>query len=125
MVVLMGYSTTFIGVLSFTSPPSEDDLSYMELSILGQDCREHPEWGVPDSLTYVDLEVAYDRSGNALGLQWNGAEKTYHMDGLINVVVMLMRRRCPDFGVQGHLKAVGEDGATWRIKIADDGFAVA
>lgn len=120
----MGYDTKFTGFLSFTSQLSTDDLNYMSSCILDQDCREHPEWGMPDNLSYIDLEIVEDSNGNALGLQWNGAEKTYRMHDLINVVIMLMRRRFPDFGLQGSLKAVGEDGETWQIKIADDGFAV-
>jgi len=50
----MGYSTTFKGELKFTTDLTGRQLVKVK-SFLGQDCREHPEWG-DLGMKYLDLE---------------------------------------------------------------------
>jgi len=112
----MGYTTDFDGTLSFTSPMDENDMGYLD-TILGEDCREHPEWDAVD-LTYVDFVVCNN------GLQHNGSEKTYYAERLINLIITEMRKFKPDFGLSGALKATGEEaGDNWELYIDEDGWA--
>lgn len=99
----MGYSTDFSGVLEFVNPLTDDELSTLD-SILEEDSREHKEWGNP-GVFFIDLCLTED----AGGLEWNGAEKTNYMDNIINLVIREMRKRHPEFGLTGCLKAQGEN----------------
>lgn len=114
----MGYSTTFTGELRFTSEPTAKQLAALK-AMFGEDCRDHPEWGTTD-LYYIDLEFTDDFTG----LRWNGAEKTYDLDKLVNVVLHEMRKQWPDFGLTGALMAQGEDvDDRWALTIGDDELA--
>ena len=114
----MGYTTTFTGELKFTHEPSVKQIAKLD-SMFGEDCREHPEWNARD-LYYIDLEHNDDYSG----IRWNGAEKTYDMTDLVNVVIREMRKEFPEFGLTGTLLAQGEDAEDrWQLVIGDDGFA--
>lgn len=114
----MGYNTDFEGTLKFTTALTAEMIDKLQ-SILGEDCRDHPEWEAPE-LTFVHLEINDDRTG----LEWSGDEKTYEMDGLVNVVIREMRTVYPDFGLSGMLKAQGEDvGDLWEVFIDKDGWA--
>jgi hypothetical protein len=99
----MGYNTTFKGLLTFKKQPTQVQLDTLD-SILGEDCRDHPEWNRTD-LTYIDLIIDPDLRG----LEWSESEKTYDLCEKINLVVDLMRRKFPDFGLEGELLAQGED----------------
>lgn len=99
----MGYSTEFRGELKFTGEATVKQIVALR-AICGQDCREHPEWKT-SGLYHVDLEV----TENMDGLKWSGAEKTHEMDGLVNLVLRLMRAEWPDFGLAGEMLAQGED----------------
>jgi hypothetical protein len=87
--------------------------------MLGEDCREHPEWDTKgERLYYIDLTKDFS------GIEWNGAEKTYDLDKLTNVVIREMRKKYPDFGLSGALAAQGEDVEDrWALVIGKDGFA--
>lgn len=114
----MGYSTKFSGELKFTVEPTASQLAALK-SMCGEDCREHPEWNAT-GIYYIDLELTDDFSG----LRWNGAEKTYYLDKLVNVVICEMRKKWPDFGLSGALEAQGEDVEDrWALSIGEDGFA--
>jgi hypothetical protein len=114
----MGYTTKFTGTLYFTEPITIDQLNYLE-TIFNEDCRDHPEWEAP-GLYYIDL----DFNGEENGLIWNGAEKTYFMDKLVNVVIRLMRKHWPAFGLIGTMTAQGEDvNDRWKLIIDENGFA--
>jgi hypothetical protein len=114
----MGYSTRFDGELKFTADPSAKALAKLN-QMFGEDCRDHPEWNAHD-LYYVDLELTEDFSG----LKWNGAEKTYDLDKLVNVVIREMRKDFPDFGLSGSLLAQGEEAEDrWALVIGEDGWA--
>src|SRR5258708_4315685 len=99
----MGYSTEFRGELKFTRELTGSELARLK-GMLGQDCRQHPEW-YAKGLYRVDLELLEDFSG----LRWDGTEKTYDLDRLVNVVIREMRKAVPDFGLTGKLVAQGED----------------
>lgn len=114
----MGYSTTFNGELRFTKEATASQLAALK-GMLGEDCREHPEWEAPD-LYYVDLEF----NGDFTGLIWNGAEKTYGLDKVVNVIITEMRKRWPDFGLEGVMAAQGESVEDrWTLSIGEDGMA--
>jgi hypothetical protein len=114
----MGYHTEFKGKLEFTTEMTATQLAALK-KMLGEDCRDHPEYEAP-GLYYIDLELMEDFSG----LEWSGAEKTYDMEQLVNVVIKQMRKQWPEFGLSGILAAQGEDiEDRWELRIGDDGFA--
>ena len=116
----MGYSTEFNGELKFKNELTASELSEVK-KFLGNDCRDHPEWGEPD-LYYVDLEFLDDFSG----LKWDGAEKTYGMIELVNMITRNMRGRLQyaGFGFTGELFAQGEDyDDRWKLVIDNEGIA--
>jgi len=114
----MGYTTKFEGTLTFTTEATASQLAALN-AMMGEDCRDHKEWNAPD-LTYIDLELAPDFSG----LTWSGAEKTYDLEKLVNVVIRVMRERWPEFGLTGSMMAQGEDcDDRWMLVIGEDGWA--
>lgn len=114
----MGYSTEFSGELTFTNDLTSKQLAKVK-SFLGEDCREHPEWG-KTGMTYIDLELLDDFSG----LRWDGAEKTYELTEKINLIIDEMRKEYPDFGLEGSLLAQGEEiDDRWMLTI-ENGHAV-
>jgi hypothetical protein len=116
----MGYTTQFKGELKFTRELTGSELAKLK-SMLGQDCRNHPEWDAGNGLYYIDLALLDDFSG----LKWDGSEKTYNMDCLVNVVIKEMRKTVPDFSLTGKLVAQGEDiDDRWELLIGEDGLAI-
>lgn len=114
----MGYSTNFTGELKFTAEATAPQLAALK-AMMGEDCREHPEWNAP-GLYYIDLELTDDFTG----IKWNGAEKTYELEKLVNVVLRVMREKWPQFGLTGTLGAQGEDVEDrWALQMGEDGFA--
>jgi hypothetical protein len=114
----MGYTTKFDGVLNFKSEVTVTQLAFIK-AMCGEDCREHPEWGRKD-LSYIDLQITEDYSG----LEWSGAEKTYDMCDLVNVVTAQVRKKWPEFSLTGRLLAQGEDiDDRWMLVIGEDGLA--
>lgn len=114
----MGYSTNFTGELKFTTELTARALARLK-NMLGEDCRDHKDWNAP-GLYHIDLEFLDDFSG----LKWNGAEKTYALDQLVNVVIREMRKAFPEFGLSGQLAAQGEEVEDrWALVIGPDGFA--
>ncbi len=117
----MGYSTEFEGELKFTSELTVSQLLRLNC-FFNEDCRDHKDWLGSDGLYYVDLELIDDFSG----LKWNGAEKTYEMVKIVNMVILNMREIWPEFGLKGAMLAQGDDVEDkWRLVIGDDGMAVA
>jgi hypothetical protein len=114
----MGYTTQFNGELKFAHEPSVKQIAKLD-SMFGKDCRSHKEWDAA-GLYYIDLELNDDYTG----IRWNGAEKTYDMDKLVNVVIREMRKEFPEFALTGSLIAQGEDvDDRWQLVIGEDGFA--
>ena len=111
----MGYSTQFKGKLKFTTDIPLTTFKYLQ-SILGEDCRDHPEWNA-GKLTYIDLQVTDDFEG----IEWNGSEKTYDLVDKINLIIKLMKEKYPKFGLTGELLAQGEDiDDRWILKMEDN-----
>lgn len=114
----MGYSTNFNGQLGFAHEPSVKQIAALN-AMFGEDCRDHPEWNA-DGLYYIDLELTEDFSA----VRWNGAEKTYDLDQLVNVVTEQIRKTWPEFSFTGSLLAQGEETSDrWRLIIGSDGLA--
>lgn len=115
----MGYSTKFDDELRFTHELTAPQLAALN-AMFGEDCRDHPEWDSGKGLYYIDLELNEGFSG----IRWNGAEKTYDMDKLVNVVIHEMRKVVSDFGLTGQLLAQGESAEDrWALVIGEDGLA--
>jgi hypothetical protein len=107
-----------MGELRFTNELKASELAHLK-KFLGEDCRDHPEWEAKD-LYYIDLEFTEDFGG----LKHSGAEKTYDLDKLVNVVIRRMRIEFPDFGLSGSLEAQGERfDDRWTLYIGEDGLA--
>jgi hypothetical protein len=118
----MGYNTDFDGELKFAKELTASQLAAVQ-QFLGEDCRDHPEWGASSHLYHIDLEFLPDFSG----IKWNGAEKTYQMIECINLITERVREVMPDFRMTGTLLARGEqrDGKdVWQIVMQEDGTAV-
>lgn len=108
----MGYTTRFEGRLNFNRDLPITAISKLK-TILGEDCREHPEW-VRDDLTYIDFELTEDM----LGIEWNGAEKSYVMVDKVNLIIKLMKEDFPSFQLTGELLAQGPAaGDVWILKM--------
>lgn len=117
----MGYNTQFFGELKFKEEPTRAQIAALS-KILGEDCRDHPEWGewAASGLDYIVLEFTDDFSG----VRWAGWEKTYGMVGCVNLVIRLMQRNWPEFGFTGSLQAQGERvDDRWILIIGEDGWA--
>lgn len=115
----MGYTTRFEGVLTFAHELTVPQVAALT-AMFEEDCREHPEWGAP-GLSYLDMEFNEDFTG----IRHNGAEKTYEFDKLVNVVINVMRKTWPEFGLAGQLLAQGEETRDrWALVIAQDGMAI-
>jgi hypothetical protein len=115
----MGYTTEFKGELRFTRELTGKELAAVS-NMLGEDCRDHPEWGTGDSLSYIDLELTNDFGG----LKWDGSEKTYDLEKKVNVLIKQVRKEVPDFGLTGSLLAQGESvDDRWALVIGENGFA--
>jgi len=119
----MGYTTDFEGILKFKNDLSNLDLAYLN-TFLGNDRRD---LGYNDDSIYengkygsywyhIDLELAEDFSG----IQWNGTEKCYDMEHIINFITDKMREKNPEFELTGELLAQGEDiEDRWRLVMVD------
>jgi len=115
----MGYTTEFTGELKFTEELKTSELARLN-SFLGEDTRDHPDWGTELDNYYIDLELLPDFSG----LRWNGAEKTYNMVQIVNFIIGEMIKIKPSFGLKGKLHAQGEDiEDIWELVI-EQGIAV-
>lgn len=114
----MGYSTEFKGELRFTKELTAKQLAKIK-TFLGEDCREHPEWGNV-GLSYIDLELTDDFDG----LKWNGSEKTYDLVEKVNLLIDNVKKKYPDFGLSGNLVAQGEDLEDRWVLSIENGKAV-
>lgn len=114
----MGYTTEFTGELKFTTELTGKQLAKVK-SFLGEDCREHPEWG-DTGLSYIDLELNDDFTG----LKWDGAEKTYDLEKKVNLLIKNVRKDYSEFGLTGQLLAQGEEVTDRWVLLMDNGKAV-
>lgn len=115
----MSYKTKFSGELKFIKELSVKELAKVK-SFLGQDCRQHPEWGGRD-LYWIELEFLNDFSG----LKWSETEGTsYGMVNCVNLIITNMRNEFSDFGLTGKLIAQGEDVDDRWMLVIENGMAV-
>jgi len=122
----MGYSTDFKGMLKFKKEPTASELAYLK-KFLSQDRRDigfetdSDVYESEDEYWYhIDLELTDDFSG----LQWNGAEKTYGLNHIVNFITKQMRKKYSDFELTGKLTAQGEDiEDRWEL-VMEKGLAV-
>lgn len=116
----MGYNTDIIGSLRFTRELTTSELATVK-QYLGEDLREHPEWGEhPAYVYFVDLGITDDFSG----LEDAAEEKTNTCAELINWLVKKVREDIPDFGLTGTLQCQGEDFDDRYKIVMRDGVAV-
>ena len=130
--ITMAYSTEFKGTLKFNRNLSHTELARLK-SILGEDCRDHPEWEIAyDRIPCWDTSTQYaDLSHMDLGLnegfdgiEWNRSEKTYDLVDKVNLITSLMREVIPDFQLTGLLEAQGEElNDKWKLVVCEDGWA--
>jgi hypothetical protein len=114
----MGYSTEFLGELKFNTKLTIGQIADLS-NFLGEDCREHPEWGRTD-MTYIDLKFLSDFSG----IKWDGSEKTYDLTEKVNLIIEEMQKLYPEFGLSGQIVAQGEDLTDRWVLAIQDGKAV-
>jgi len=118
----MGYSTDFKGELKFKIEPNASQLAELK-KFLGKDRREIGF--KEDNLVYdsdeddeywyhINLEFTDDFSG----VKWNGAEKTYGLNYIINFLTKQMKKTFKDFELIGELSAQGEEADDrWVLKM--------
>ena len=114
----MGYTTEFEGQLTFTKPLMAEQLAYLN-TFLGENGRDHPEWVGPNlskEISYIQFELTKDFTG----IQWDGSEKFYFAVEAVNLILVNMQAKYPDFGLYGSLTAQGEEiDDRWQLAIVD------
>jgi hypothetical protein len=101
----MGYTTTFTGILKFTSELT------LEQSIFIDEINQSGPG---------DFIVSSDKTG----IVWAGFEKTYDAVTQINSIIEAMQIKWPEFGLTGRLLAQGEEiGDVWHLVIDENGVA--
>lgn len=118
----MGYSTEFRGELKFDKELSGSQIAELD-KYLGEDVRDLKdidEYEGDDDFTFIDLELTKDYSG----IQWNNSEKSYDMEGQINFITFIIRRKYPDFKLTGKMLAQGEEIEDRYEIVMKDGVAV-
>lgn len=124
------YHTDFRGFLEFSKGITPEEIEKLK-TFMGEDIREHPEWGAkelyPDEwLSYIDLDMVYDSDDmHPLGLEctaYNG--ETSEMVEQVNIVLHNMRKDFPDFTLYGFLEAQGDSWDDHWFLMIEDGKAV-
>lgn len=99
----MGYSTSFEGVLKFSTSITRMELDFINKLINDEQC--------------FDVEITEDFSG----LRWDGSEKTENMVKNINVLIGYVTEKYPDFSLTGELRAEGEESDDrWILRMEDN-----
>jgi hypothetical protein len=114
----MGYNTEYKGTLYFTNELTAKQLAYLN-TILDEDTRDHEDWPNIDNY-WVSLALTEQFDG----LEWNGQEKTYFMDEIINFVIEMMQKKYPEFGLTGKFECQGEEMDDRYIIKIDGGKAI-
>lgn len=116
----MGYNTHFDGELKFAAEPTLKQVAFLK-GMLGEDCRDHPEWEPVGDASYIDLVLLDDFSG----IKWDdGTEKTYGLVNAVNIITREMRKQWPDFKLTGAILAQGDYiDDRWMLSIDDEGIA--
>ena len=93
-----------------------------ELTKEGGILKDHVDSGVRSQVDnllmegfyHIDLEFSDDYSG----LEWSGSEKTYGMVEFVNLLICIMKKSWPTFGLTGSMNAQGEQVEDrWVLKM--------
>ena len=116
----MGYNTSFKGELKIVPELTATQIVYLK-QFLGEDMREHPDWGKPTGdFFYINIELTKDYQH----LKWDSSEKTYDMCGQFNFIIDKMREKWPEFSLDGTIMAQGEEiGDWWELFIDENDYA--
>ena len=101
----MSYKISYTGELSIVGEVTLPLLKELN-SILGEDCRDHPEWVVPRDLYYIDLALTQDMTGLCMD---KDVEYTTDIDKQVHTVIQLMQKKFPDFNLRGSLQGQGRE----------------
>jgi hypothetical protein len=114
----MGYTTKFVGKLSFSDKVSVSEVREVQ-KWCGIDIREaEPER--KHTWSYLQFEVTKELDG----LQWDQGEKFYGAVDALNWLVSKVREKFPKFTLNGILDAQGEEVMDrWKL-VCKDGVAV-
>jgi hypothetical protein len=118
----MGYSTDFTGELKFKEELTASQLAELK-KFLGKDRREigfgddGKVYESDDEYWYhIDLEFNDDFTG----VRWDGSEKTYCLEHIVNFLTRQMRLKWPEFELVGEMEAQGEEYSDkWILKMKD------
>ena len=117
----MGHNTSFEGVLKFESEATSSQLAHLN-TFLGKDRREIGFEKDADVYTSteeywygIDLKLTEEFDG----IKWNGMEKTYNLDYIINFILKQMRKKWPEFNLTGDLYAKSDYNDRFLIKMVD------
>jgi len=121
----MGYSTDFRGVLKFKTELTASQIALLS-NLLGKDRRDigfdddNEVYSSKDEYWYhINLKLTEDFSG----IEWNGSEKTYDLEHIVNFVTRLMKQKYKDFELIGQLSAQGEDADDRWVLVMENGIA--
>lgn len=120
----MGYNTEFAGKIEIENDLTENEVLYLK-SICGEDVRDHDDWkqickehDLSYDLTYIDYELEKDKVTGKYYLEWNYSEKSYQMPEKLELIILLMKQKNPNFIVSGKMVAQGESvGDVWVLKV--------
>lgn len=111
----MGYTTKFEGALKIVGDPTLSMIKELK-KFLGEDTRDHEEWGDAGDCYYIQYELTEEMDG----IKWDGSEKFYGAVDAVNIITRNMRKTFPDFAFSGELLAQGEDlPDRWRLVMKD------
>ncbi len=115
----MGYNTRFRGVLKFTCPMDVEKLQHLAKFLNSADPEDYPDWIIPAGAKkpYIQLRVTKDYSG----IEWDKSDKFYDATDAVNIILVNMRAKYPEFGLTGSLEAQGEDMIDrWTLVVEDN-----
>lgn len=101
----MGYTTSFQGELKFKQELSATELAELR-KYLGKDRRDIG-WG-KDKLDVFWCHIDFEFNDDFSGIRWDGSEKFYDADDVVNFLTDRMREKYPEFELVGELSAQGE-----------------
>ena len=106
----MGYTTRFTGTLKFTKELKASEIAHLG-KILGADLRHlSPKvWKYPEEIASAQYSIDLSFTQDYSGLKWDSSEKSYDMEEQVDAVIKYMQAQFPDFGLEGHMNAQGED----------------
>jgi len=90
--------------------------------MLGEDCRDHPEWLSAPEATHIDFQVSEDYTG----IEHDGSEKTHHIMENLALIENRMQQIDPEFYLHGEMTISDPDYPREYYKVSkhkgDDEF---